>query len=239
MHQSQEKHKSIPWKYNPRSIEWNYQSSFNKYFKNNNGPSFITIQKEHGVLSRHTKRCEIISRKNLTSNEPVSYTTLKYRHQHQQHILKQLRQRLQRFSSQYTITSQSLSKSSSPANISTTNFFHLIFSGWNKKPNKLSTRLQSKPKFSSTSCTRSIIGELYHQNKNSAEKPAGKLLRWSSSIRGGSIEKKQFDREYRFLRSSDCIKRKQQQQQRTQQVKHIELLLYNAFVKNTLTTRKH
>ena len=239
MQKLQEKQKYIPWKYNPRSIEWQCQASVNKSFKNNNGSSLKKIKEEYGVLSKHTKRCEIISRINLTCNEPVSYTTLKYRHQHQQHILKQLRHRLQRFSSQYNLTSQTLSESSPPQpSISATDFFHLIFSGWNKKPNKLSTRIQSKSKFSFTSRTRSIIGQLHHQNKNSTEKPAGKLLRRSSSNRGGIIEKKQFDREYNgFLRTT--TNQQQQQQQRTQQVKHIEFLLYNAFVKNTLTARKH
>ena len=241
MHLLQSGKKSFPLIHNPRSIE--YQTSL----KNQKIVKESEI-KEHGEHSNHTdeKKCDLKFCKNRACNEPISHSTFKYRHQHQQHILEHFKHLIQRCSSRYTLASQSsISESSSPSNISATIIFHLIFSEqrWNKKPNKSSKKRQPKPKFSPASRSRSYIGQFYHQNKNSAEKPAGKLLRWSSSNRGGSIEKKQFDREYRFLRNSYSIKRKfqlqQQQQQRTKQNKHIEFLLYNAFVKNSLTARKY
>ena len=240
MHLLQSGKKSFPLIHNPRSIE--YQNNPAKIVKE------IDL-KEHGKHSNHTKekKCDVKICNYRACNEPISRSTFKYRHQHQQHILKHLKHIIQRCSSRYTLASQSsISKSSSPSNISATIIFHLIFLSkqrWNKKSNKSSQQRQPKTKFSTTSRSRSSIGQFYHQNKNSAEKPAGKLLRWSSSNRGGSIEKKQFDREYRFLRNSYSIKRKfqhqQQQQQRTKQNKHIEFLLYNAFVKNSLTARKY
>ena len=242
MHQFEEKQNTIPWKYNPRSIGCQCQAaSYHKCLRNNVFRN-ITLKEEHGHLSTHTEKCEIRLKKIPFCHEPVGHPTLEYRHQHQQYVRKHLRHSIQRYSSRHTLASQSLaeSSSSSPSNISTY-FFHLIFSGWNKKSHKLFAKLQPKPKSSPTSRSRSYFWQLYHQNKNSTEKPAGKLLRWSSSNRGGSIEKKQFDREYRLHRNRNFIKRKQQQQQqqRTKQNKHIELLFYNAFVKNALTARKH
>lgn len=239
MHQLQEKKEHIPWKYNPRSIEYQRQASFITHKKNNKTNNILVAEQEYEEYSNHTEEeCEVDFRENSSCNEPVGHPTLEYRHQqHQQQILKHSRHIIQRYSSRYTVTSQSHPESSSPSIIST-NLFHPIFSGWNNKPNKSATKLQPKPKLPLTSRSRSYIWQFYHQNKNSAEKPAGKLLRWSSSNRGGSIEKKQFDREYRFLRNNNCLKWKQQQQ-RAKQIKHIELLFYHAFVKNTITARKH
>ena len=232
MHQIQENQRSVPWNYNPRSIECPCQALNKTYsvFKN------LKLKEQND----HTGRCEISFRKLSFGHEPVGHPALEYRHQHQQSIRKHLGHHIQRYCSRHTIASQPLSKSSSsPSNFSTY-FFHLIFSRWNNKSHKLFTKLQPKPKSSFKSRSRSYLGQLYHQNKNATEKPAGKLLRWSSSNRGGSIKKKQFDREYRLFRNINCIKRKQQQQQpRTKQAKYIEFLLYHAFVKNALTARKH
>ena len=237
MHQLQDKQKYIPWKYNPRSIEYQRKEQF---ISSNQSNNILVDEDGYGTFCNHTeKRCEIACTTNSSCNEPVGHPTLEYRHkQHQQQIFKHNWHIIQRYSSRYTLTSQSHSESSSPSIIST-DFFHPSFSGWIKKPNKSATKLQPKSKLSPASRSRSYIWKFYHQNKNSAEKPAGKLLRWSSSNRGGIIEKKQFDREYRFLRNNNCIKWKQQQQQRAKQIKHIELLFYHAFVKNTLTARKH
>jgi hypothetical protein len=238
MHQLQEKQKYIPLKYIPRSIEYQCPESF--IIRKNTANNIPVDEEEYGKNFNHTEEeCEIVLKKTLPSNEPVGHPTFEYRHQqHQQQILKHSRHTVQRDSSRYTLTSQSHSESSSPSIVST-HFFHPIFSGWKPKPNKSATKLQPKPTtLSPTSLSRSYRWQFYHQNKNSAEKPAGKLLRWSSSNRGGSIAKKQFDREYRFLRNNNCIEWKQQQQ-RGKQIKHIELLFYHAFVKNTLTARKH
>ena len=241
MHQLKSSKRSYPLKHNPRSIENLTSLSCFMYKKIVNKRKSNT---EKNVSYHTEQKCDINFCTSQSCNEPVSNPSFKYRHQHQQHVLKHLKHIIQRCSSRYTLASQSsISEYSSPSNISATIIFHPIcFSEqrWNQKPNKSFKKLQPKPKLSSASRSRSYLGQFYHQNKNSAEKPAGKLLRWSSSSRGGSIEKKQFDREYRFLRNSNSIKRQPQQQQRsTKQTKHIELLLYNAFVKNSLTARKY
>ena len=135
MHQLQEKQKYIPLKYNPRSIE--YQRPESLIIHKKTAYTIPVNEEEYGEFSNHTKeKCEVSFRKNLPCNEPVGHPTLEYRHQqHQQQILKQSRHIIQRYSSRYTLTSQSHSESSSPSIVST-NLFHPIFSGWNTKPNK-------------------------------------------------------------------------------------------------------
>ena len=239
MQHSKNKENTSPWtRRNPFSKGYQCQDSFIKYLVDKNN-SEITVQKQNDEYPVHTEACEIDSSKNLACHEPIRYPALEYRHQHQQHLHKQLRHSIQCHSSRYTFASQQLKKCDSPSSIiiSTDKFIQSIFSGWRtQKPNRLFTKLQPKPKkLSSTYRSRYSLWKLIHQNKNSTEKPAGRLLWWSSSNGGGSVEKKQFDREYRILR----IIKQQQQLQRTKQVKHTEFLFYNAFVKNTLTARKY
>lgn len=241
MRQFQGKPKYISLKQNYRTRGYQVQTSYKKY-NDDNKYKCIELKEETKLLSKHTKTCGLQLRNIccVVCHEPVGHPTPEYRHQHQQYIRKHLEHAIQRYYSRYTPTSESPSQSSaSPSNFPT-NFFHLIFSGWNNKSYKSFAKLQPKPNSSPTICSRSYFWKLCHQTKNASENSAGRLLRWSSSNRGGSIEKKQFDRQHRLFRNGDFIKRKQQQQQqRSKQVKHIELLFYNAFVKDTFTTRKY
>ena len=242
MRHFQEKQKAISFNILRRSRRCQLRTSCRNQLENHEYTNHY-LKEESRRISKHTKRCDLCLRSLGFCHEPASHPTFKYRHQHQQYIRKHLKHIIQQHSSRYTFASQPTSQSSASPSNASTYFFHLISAGWNQKLHKSFTKLQPKSISPLESCSRSNFWKFYHQNKNSTEKTAGKLLRRSSGDRGGSIEKKQFDRKYRSYRNNNYIKwiqQEQQQQQPIKQVKrHIKLLFNNAFIKNTITARKH